>query len=84
MKQSRIVSVAGSTTREYQVPHIGTHVRVLPTQDFVGEIERTKATGAVKDLARSYMENAKRTLEPEEPEIVCAARVHLANKYPVD
>jgi hypothetical protein len=80
MKQSRIIRVGGSTSREYQVPHIGTHVRVLPMQKFVGQVERTEATRAVTDLARSYMESAKRILEPEEAEIISAARVHLANK----
>ena len=78
MKQSRIISIAGSGSSEHEVPRIGTKVRVIPMQQFVDEVDRTKITDAVKDLARSYMKNAKKILEPAEPEIITAAKVHFA------
>jgi len=80
MKESRIISLAGTVGREYVVPHIGTEVVVFPMKRFVDEIERTEITDAVRELARAYMKNAKKIVEPAKPEIINAARVHFANK----
>jgi hypothetical protein len=78
MKQSRIISIAGSEGKEYEVPIVGTKVRVLPMKRFVDEVDRMEATDAVKDLARSFKKGAKKILEPAEPEIITAAKVHFA------
>jgi len=81
MRHSRIISLAGSAEpREGVVPHLGTRVRFLPLKRFLDEFNRTEITDAVKELARGYMKNAKKILEPAEPEIIAAARVHFANK----
>lgn len=80
MKEARIISVARSAPKEYEVPHIGTQVRVLPMKRFVDEVKRTEITAAVRELARAYMKNAKKIIEPAEAEIITAARVHFANK----
>ncbi len=81
MKQSRIISIAGAAEpSEATVPGLGTNVRRLALSRFVDEVNATQVTGAVKELARSYRENAKGILEPREPEIVTAAKVHFACK----
>ncbi len=80
MKESRIISLAGTVGREYVVPHIGTEVVVFPMKRFVDEIERTEITDAVRELARAYMKNAKKIAEPAKPEIITAARIHFAIK----
>ena len=81
MRQSRIISIAGAgEPSEATVPGLGTNVRRLPLNRFVDEVNATEVTGAVEELARSYRENAKGILEPDEPEIVTAAKVHFACK----
>lgn len=80
MKESRIISVAGSERKEARVPFWGTQVRVVSLKHFVNEVERTEITDAVRNLARSFVNNAKEKLEPTEVEIVTAAKVHFAVK----
>ena len=81
MRQSRLISLAGSAEpRLATVPHLGTQVWALPLERFVEEVGRTPVTDEVRQLARSYMKNAKKILEPAEPEIITAAKVHFANK----
>ncbi len=78
MRQSRILSVGGRTEREYTVPHVGTQVRAVPVARFAAEVDRTETTAEARALARAYMRHAKRVVEPREPEVVTAARVHFA------
>ena len=81
MRQSRLISLAGSAEpRLATVPRLGTQVWALPLKRFVEEVGRTPVTDEVRQLARSYVKNAKRILEPAEPEIITAAKVHFANK----
>jgi hypothetical protein len=81
MRHSRIISIAGAAEpSEARVPGLGTKVRRLPLEYFTDEVTRTEVTDAVKRLARSYRENAKAILEPAEPEIITAAKVHFACK----
>lgn len=81
MKESRIISVAGSAEpKEQIVPHLGTKVRVVPIKRFVDEVKGIEITDEVEQLARAFIKNAKKILEPAEPEIITAARVHFAIK----
>jgi hypothetical protein len=81
MKHNRIISIAGAgEPSEAIVPGLGTKVRRLPLNRFTEEVTQTKVTDAVRQLARSYRENAKAILEPAEPEILTAAKVHFACK----
>ncbi len=81
MRQSRIISVAGSEDgKEAVVPFWGTTVRTVSLKRFEEEVNKTEITDEVKALAREFKKNAKKILEPENPEIVQAARVHFADK----
>ena len=80
MAQSRILSIGRTARDDYVVPDLGTEVRVRTIQRFVEEVDRTEVTDEVRALARSYMRGAKEIVEPREPEIVTAARVHFANR----
>jgi len=80
MRQSRIISVAGSTPKQAAVPGWGTQVRVVPIKRYVAEFDRVAVTEEVKALARTFRKNALKILEPAEPEIIAAARAHFANK----
>ncbi|UCG57151.1 MAG: hypothetical protein JSU70_20080 [Phycisphaerales bacterium] len=78
MKQSRIVNLRGAEPNETTVPHIGTTVRTLPRARFVDEFTRTDVTPAVKALAKSYMTDAEKVLEPTKADIVEAAKTYFA------
>ncbi|MEW6238149.1 MAG: hypothetical protein AB1656_22395 [Candidatus Omnitrophota bacterium] len=81
MKESRIISVAGKEEgKEAVVPFWGTTVRTVSLARFEEEVNKTEIDGAVKKLAAAFKRNAKKILEPAEPEILQAARVHFANK----
>lgn len=78
MRQSRVLSVAGSQRKQTRVPFWGTEVRVVPIQQFVDEVGRTPITDEVKRLARRFVAQAKQKLEPSDASILTAARVHFA------
>ncbi len=81
MQNSRIISVAGAEDgKEATIPFWGTKIRKISLKRFEEEVNKTKIDDAVKKLARSYKRNAKQTMEPADPEILQAARVHFANK----
>ena len=81
MANSRIISVAGAVDRkEAVVPFWGTKVRRVSLKRFEEEVNNTDITSDVKKLAHSYQTNAKKILEPDQPEILQAAKVHFANK----
>ncbi len=80
MAASRIVSVAGTENgKEAVVPFWGTVVRTVSLRRFEEEVSRTQIDDEVKKLARAYKRNAHKTMEPADPEILQAARVHFAN-----
>lgn len=82
MRTSRILSIAGAgEPAEATVAPLGTKVRRLPLQRFVDEVSGTEVTDAVKQLAQSYREGAKKILEPADPEILTAAKVHFACQH---
>ncbi len=80
MKESCIISVAGSETGEMVVPGLGTRIRVLPRKRFAEEFTRMETTDGVRDLARTYLKNAKRMVEPTESEVVDAAKTYFVCK----
>jgi hypothetical protein len=80
MKESRLVSLVGSVSREMIVPNLGTQVVVFPRRRFAEEFNRTETTDAVRDLARDYLKNARKIVEPTEAEVVDAAKTYFACK----
>ena len=80
MKESRIVNIGGSETKETTVPHLGTQVRTVPHTQFYEEFKRTKVTNAVKKLAQTYLKNAKKVVEPTKADILEAAKTYFVLK----
>jgi L-fucose isomerase-like protein len=80
MKDSRIVNIGGSNTKETTVPHLGTRVLTVPHVKFYEEFKRTEATGAVKELADAYLKNAKEIIQPTESDILDAAKAYFVLK----
>lgn len=81
MAAARIISVAGTEDgQEAIVPFWGTTVRTVSLRRFEDEVQKTEITPEVEKLARDFKKNAKKILEPADPEILQAARVHFANQ----
>jgi len=80
MKESRIVNIGGSETKETTVPHLGTQVRTVPHTKFYEEFKRTKVTDAVKKLAQAYLKNAEKVLQPAKADILEAAKAYFVLK----
>ncbi len=80
MKEGRIISLAGNAHRKTMVEKLGTEVRVLPRARFAEEFNRTEITAKVRDIARAYLKNAKKVVEPSEADIVDAAKTYVACK----
>lgn len=80
MRESRIISIAGSSAKDYVVPGIGTQVRCLPLKRYYDEIESMPVTDEIKQLGQMWQRNAKKVLEPSDDAIITAARMHFLNK----
>jgi len=80
MKQSCLLSIAGSGRSETVVEHLGTRVRRLPLARFGEEFHRTEPTPEVKDLAAAFRKGAAKIVEPTESDILDAARASVALK----
>jgi len=80
MRQSRLVSIAGSQTKETNVPHFGTQVRTVPGSRFIEQFSRTQTSDDVKQLAGAYLKGAKKVVQPTESDIIDAARTYFALK----
>jgi hypothetical protein len=80
MKQSCIVNIAGSQTKETEVVHLGTKVRTVPIARFIDGFRRTEATDAVRELANKYRKNAKEIVQPSKADILDAAKTYFVLK----
>ena len=80
MREARIVNIDGSKVHEMTVPHLGTQVRSIPHAQFTEEYQRTDATADVNKLARAYREGAKEIVEPNEGDILKAAKTYFVLK----
>lgn len=84
MKESRILNIAGSETKETTVPHLGTAVRTIPWARFFDEFKRTEAADAVKELAQAYLKNAQEVVQPTKADILDAAKTYFVLKQIIE
>lgn len=78
MREARILSIAGTEAKEMTVAHLGTQIRVVPTQRIVDVFAATPVDDAVRQMARRYLDGAKARREPTDDDVVQAARATLA------
>ena len=84
MKESRIVNIAKSNTKETTVPHLQTQVITVPHEAFYERFARMGTTDAVKELANAYLANAKEVVEPSKADIVDAAKTYFVLKQIIE
>lgn len=80
MKESRIVNVAGTETKETRVENLGTQVRTIPIRRYTEEFKRTETTDEVREIANTYSKNAKKIVEPSKADIIDAAKTYVVCK----
>ena len=80
MQDARLVNINGTEYKTAMVPQLGTEVRTVPHERFVGEFRRTEPKGEVIQLAKAYKEKAKEIVEPSEADILEAAKCYYALK----
>ncbi|MCL4694701.1 MAG: hypothetical protein KJ060_19590 [Candidatus Hydrogenedentes bacterium] len=78
MRQSRIINIDGDSEKQTFVPRIGTEILNVPHQRFYDVYANTEVTEPVRKLADAYRNGAKDIVEPNEQDIVDAARAYHA------
>ncbi|HUW59898.1 MAG TPA: hypothetical protein VMZ06_02740 [Candidatus Bathyarchaeia archaeon] len=78
MKNSRLMDLAPEKADDKQVPVIGTTLHTVPLERFYEAYKRTTRNEAVQKLGRAYMGNAKGLVEPNEEDVLEAARCYFA------
>ena len=84
MRESRILNIAQSNTKETTVPHLQTQVRTVPHERFYERFARMGTTDAVKELAEAYLRNAKEVVEPSKADVVDAAKTYFVLKQIIE
>jgi hypothetical protein len=80
MASTRIAVVHGEQEREEQLQPLGTTLQHLPLVRFAEAYDATVGSSEAKDIAAIYYRNAKGIVEPNEQEILEAARTYVANR----
>ena len=78
MRQSRIINIDGDSEQQTFVPKLGTEIRTIPHQRFYDQFANTEVTAPVRLLAKSYRTNAKEVVEPNEADVLEAAKAFCA------
>lgn len=84
MRESRIVNINGSRRSESTVPHLGTTVVTVPHAEFYDRFARLGRTAEVQALARTYLKDALRRVEPSPEDVEEAAKTYFVLKQIVE
>jgi len=78
----RILILKGDTKEPLDtvVDNLDIEVRTVGRQNIVSAYEKIGETDEVKEIAREYLENAKKTVEPSQQDVINAARMYIACK----
>jgi len=80
MKDSRLINVAGSESKETVVPCLGVQVKTIPNADFFRAFKAVETTAEVRQLAQAYRAQAREIVEPTPDDMLEAARCYYALK----
>jgi hypothetical protein len=80
MATTRVAVVHGSEEREQQLEPLGTLLCHIPLDRFAEAYDATADSPEAKDLAAAYRKSARDVVEPDEAEILEAARTYVANR----
>lgn len=80
MRDAMIVSIDGSKVVDSTVPVIGTKVRNIPHQRFYDHFANQQADSKVQTLAKQYMKNAVKIVQPTKEDITESAKTYFIYK----
>ena len=78
MKNSRLMDLAPAKADDVQLPLIGTTLHTVPLDRFYEAYKRTTRDAKVESLGREYLKRAKGMVEPNEEDVMEAARCYFA------
>lgn len=78
MRQSTILNIARRAAAERTVPHLGTTVRTMINTEYFEVFKGIGAPDEVKELAARYKSNATKIFQPNDEDILDAARASVA------
>jgi len=77
MKDTRICIARGKATVDRPLDVIGTTLHYIPRDRFVEVFKQTKHTDEMRQIAGYYKKEAKKTIEPNDKDILDAARAYV-------
>ncbi|MCA9430149.1 MAG: hypothetical protein KC940_06560, partial [Candidatus Omnitrophica bacterium] len=81
MAESVILNLQGDNREEeIRVPGLNTRVRTVPRQTYIDVYQAMRDTEEVRDLARDYLGRAVEVVEPNEADVLDAAKSYFALK----
>ena len=83
MKQSAILNIARASAEDRTVPYLRTKVLTAANTGFIDVFKQTGQTEEVQRLAARYRNNATKVIQPNDSDILDAARATIALKQVV-
>jgi len=77
MKQSRICVIQGEEPGDVVLDTIGTTLHYVRFSRFSEEYQKVKESDEVRKMAKHYMKNARKIVEPSEQDIIDAAKTYI-------
>ncbi len=84
MKESLLLDLVGTEARETTVPHLGTTVRNIPLERFYATFAKIPRDDRVRNLAKEWLQQAEKTVEPSKEDVLEAAKCYYALKQILD
>ncbi len=80
MCESNVIILRGDQRSEKEVENLGTKLKILPVETFGLEYDKVDETEEVRAIAREYMKQAQKVVEPSEADVINAAKTYIAAK----
>lgn len=80
MKTTRICIINGEKTFDQELKVIGTTLHHIPLERWMEELKKTEDTDEVKALAAQFSKTAKKTVEPNERDVLNSAKNYFIAK----
>ena len=84
LAESRIINLRGNQEREQKIPGLGTTFHYLPRDLFAEELKKVQDTAEVKAIAKYYAEHAKDIVEPNERDMLNAAKNYVLSRQLIE
>lgn len=77
LKHARLCIVAGTATKDQQIPSLGTWLRYVPLNRWLQELTKVGTTDQMQEIAKYYAIEAKDIVEPKKEDLLAAAKNYI-------